>query len=189
MSSNKPILKTIIMSILILTFGFPYLIPPSDAMAQNADTEGFVVQAGSYELLVKSDPSQISLGTVSYEILIINSDNTEPVTNARVIINLIHATSGEEGWATALHQPADPGIYLATVQLETPGTWLSSVEVSSNLGRVEIDTPEVLVPKSRKTISGSLVFLGAFLFIILGTFYVIWSSKKAVRRRGTGSEN
>ena len=189
MSTNKPIIRAILVSVLVLTFGLPYLIPHSEAVAQNAGTEDYVVQAGSYELLVKSAPSQISLGTVSYEILIINSDNAEPVKDARVNINLIHATNGDEGWASALHQPGAPGTYLATVQVEKSGIWLSSVDVSSDLGRVEIDTPQVLVPESRTTIAGSLVFLGAFLFIILGTFYVIWSSKKAVRRRGTGSEN
>ena len=88
-----------------------------------------------------------------------------------------------------MHQPSDPGIYLATVQLETSGIWSSKVDVSSKLGRVEIDTPEVSVPEARTTIAGSLVFMGAFLCIILGTIYVIWISKKAVRRRSAGSED
>ncbi|GIT13718.1 MAG: hypothetical protein CM1200mP35_05380 [Chloroflexota bacterium] len=52
-------------------------------------------------------------------------------------------------------------------KLETSGIWSSKVDVSSKLGRVEIDTPEVSVPEARTTIAGSLVFMGVFLCIIL----------------------
>ncbi len=69
------------------------------------------------------------------------------------------------------------------MQLDGPGVWRTSVDVSSPLGRVEVETPSVTVPESRKSKSGSLVFIGAFLAILLGTAYVIWSSRKALRAR------
>jgi len=189
MCSSNEILKTIIIAMLVLSFGFTYLIPSSKAHAQNVDLDNFGVQAGAYKIIVRSDASQISLGTVTYGINITESSDAAPVTDARVIINLRHTTDGGKGWATALHQPSEPGIYLATVQLEAPGIWSSKVDISSKLGRVEIDTPEVSVPEARTTIAGSLVFMGAFLCIILGTIYVIWTSKKAVRHRSAGSED
>ena len=189
MCSNNQILKTIIIAMLVLSLGFTYLIPSSKAHAQNVDVDDLTVQAGSYKIIVRSDASQISLGTVTYRINITESSDAAPVTDARVIINLQHTTNEGKGWATALHQPSEPGIYLATVQLEAPGIWSSKVDISSKLGRVEIDTPEVSVPEARTTIAGSLVFMGAFLCIILGTIYVIWISKKAVRRRSAGSED
>ncbi len=93
------------------------------------------------------------------------------------------------GWAVALHQPSNPGTYEATVQLEAAGTWRSSVEVSSSLGQVEVEVLPLTIPEPRQTRSGSLVFLGVFLAILLGVAYLVWSSRKAIKAREAASEN
>jgi hypothetical protein len=93
------------------------------------------------------------------------------------------------GWAVALHQPSNPGTYKATVQLEGTGIWDSSVEVSSSLGRVEVEVPPLTIPEPRQTRSGSLVFLGVFLAILLAVAYLVWSSRKAIKAREAASEN
>ncbi len=93
------------------------------------------------------------------------------------------------GWAVALHQPSNPGTYEATVQLDARGTWHSSVEVFSSLGRVEVEVPPLTIPEPRQTRSGSLVFLGVFLAILLGVSYLVWSSRKAIKAREAASEN
>ena len=162
---------------------------PAVALAQEDSSQEFQVQAGAYRITVIADPSRLSLGTVLYTITVVNSENAEPVSDARVTINTSSEAEDIVGWAAALHRPSSPGTYEATVQLDAGGTWRSSVEVSSSLGRVEVEVPPLTIPQARQTRSGSLVFLGVFLAILLGVAYLIWSSRKAIKAREAASEN
>ncbi len=162
---------------------------PGAASAQEDSSKEFQVQAGAYRITVIADPSRLSLGTVLYTITVVNSENVQPVSDARVTINTRSEVEDTAGWAVALHQPSNPGTYEATVQLDAGGTWHSSVEVSSSLGRVEVEVPPLTIPEPRQTRSGSLVFLGVFLAILLGVAYLIWSSRKAIKAREAASEN
>ncbi len=162
---------------------------PAAALAQEDGSKEFQVQAGAYRITVIADPSRLSLGTVLYTITVVNSENAQPVTDARVIINSKSQVEDIAGWAAALHQPSNPGTYKATVQLEGAGIWDSSVEVSSSLGQVEVEVLPLTIPEPRQTRSGSLVFLGVFLAILLGVAYLVWSSRKAIKAREAASEN
>lgn len=162
---------------------------PAAALAQEDSFQEFQVQAGAYRITVIADPSRLSLGTVLYTITVVNSENAQPVTDARVTINSRSEVEDTAGWAVALHQPSNPGTYEATVQLDARGTWRSSVEVFSSLGRVEVEVPPLTIPEPRQTRSGSLVFLGVFLAILLGVSYLVWSSRKAIKAREAASEN
>ena len=162
---------------------------PAAALAQEDSSKEFQVQAGAYRITVIADPSRLSLGTVLYTITVMNSENAQPVTDAQVTINTRSEVEDTVGWAVALHQPSNPGTYEATVQLDAGGTWHSSVEVFSSLGRVEVEVPPLTIPEPRQTRSGSLVFLGVFLAILLGVSYLVWSSRKAIKAREAASEN
>ena len=162
---------------------------PSAALAQEDSAQEFQVQAGAYRISLIADPSRLSIGTVLYTITVVNWGNGQPVSDARLRINSRNEADGIGGWAVALHQPSSPGTYEATVQLDGTGTWHTSLEVSSSLGQVEVDTPPVTIPEPRKTRSGSLVFFGVFLAILLGVAYLIWSSRKAIKAREAASEN
>ncbi|MFB3119191.1 MAG: FixH family protein, partial [Stenotrophomonas maltophilia] len=129
---------------------------PAAALAQEDSSKEFQVQAGAYRITVIADPSRLSLGTVIYAITVVNSENAQPVTDARVTINTRSEVEDTAGWAVALHQPSNPGTYEATVQLDARGTWHSSVEVFSSLGRVEVEVPPLTIPEPRQTRSGSL---------------------------------
>jgi cytoskeletal protein RodZ len=162
---------------------------PSAALAQEDSSQEFQVQAGAYRITVIADPSRLSLGTVLYTITVVDSENAQPVSDARVTINTRSEVEDIVGWAAALHRPSNPGTYEATVQLDAGSTWRSSVEVSSSLGRVEVEVPPLTIPQPRQTRSGSLVFLGVFLAILLGVAYLVWSSRKAIKAREAASEN
>ncbi len=162
---------------------------PAAASAQEDSSKESQVQAGAYRITVIADPSRLSLGTVLYTITVVNSENAQPVFDARVTVNTRSEAEDTLGWAVALHQPSNPGTYEATVQLDAGGTWRSSVEVSSSLGRVEVEVPPLTIPEPRQTRSGSLVFLGVFLAILLGVAYLVWSSRKAIKAREAASEN
>lgn len=162
---------------------------PGVALAQEDSSREFQVQAGAYRITVIADPSRLSLGTVLYTIKVVNAESDEPVSDARVTINSRSEVEDTAGWAVALHRPSNPGTYEATVQLDAVGTWHSSVEVFSSLGRVEVEVPPLTIPEPRQTRSGSLVFLGVFLAILLGVSYLVWSSRKAIKAREAASEN
>ena len=162
---------------------------PGAVLAQEDPAQEFQVQAGAYRITVIADPSRLSLGTVLYTVTVVNSENGQPVSDALVTINTRSQVEDIPGWAAALHRPSNPGTYEATLQLEAGGTWRSSVEVSSSLGRVEVEVPLLTIPEPRQTRSGSLVFFGVFLAILLGVVYLIWSSRKAIKAREAASEN
>ena len=162
---------------------------PGAALAQEDGAQEIRVQAGAYWIGVIADPSRLSLGTVLYTINVEDSENGQPVSDARVIINVRDEVDAIVGWAAALNRPSHPGTYEATVQFDGSGTWDTSVEVSSSLGRVEVEVPPLTIPMPRQTRSGSLVFFGAFLAIMLGVAYLVWSSRKAIKAREAASEN
>ena len=162
---------------------------PGAALAQEDSVQEFQVQAGAYRITGIADPSRLSLGTVLYTITVVNSENAQPVSDAKVTIYTRHEVEDIVGWAAALNRPSNPGTYEATVQLEDAGIWHTSVEVSSSLGRVEVEVPPLTILQPRQTRSGSLVFLGAFLAILLGVAYLVWSSRKAIKARAAAGEN
>ena len=163
---------------------------PGVAMAQEDSPQEFQVEAGAYRITVIADPSRLSLGTVLYTITVVNAENAQPVSDAKVTIkNIRNEAEHVDRWPVAVHQPSNPGTYKATVQLDFASTWQTSVEVfSSSLGRVEVDVPPPDIPQPRQTRSGSLVFFGAFLAILLGVAYLVWSSRKAIKAREKARE-
>ena len=162
---------------------------PGVALAQKDGAQEIQVQAGAYLITVIADPSRLSLGTVLYTITVVNSETDQRVSDARVIINTRHKVEDIAGWATALNQASNPGVYEATVQLDSAGIWHTSVEVSSSLGRVEVEVPPLTIPKPRQTRVGSVIFLGIFLAILLGVAYQVRSSRKAIKARETARES
>jgi len=107
----------------------------------------------------------------------------QPVTDARVLIKAVSAEGGQQGIAIALNTPANPGTYTARVELDAPGVWRMSVDISNQQGHIEIEAPSQVVPIPRKSTAGGLVFVGAFVFIALGALYVTWSVRRAQKSR------
>lgn len=157
--------------------------PPQAARAQGSGEGPYHIEAGPFQLEVLAIPSNLSLGTVQYMIRVLDARNQEPVTDARVRINGRHASSDQVGWARALNTPQAPGEYSARIELDGPGVWEMSVDVSSDLGRVEVGVPSQTVPEPRQSGAGTLVFLGVFAVLILGGGYLVWSIRRAQRKR------
>ena len=71
------------------------------------------------------------------------------------------------------------------MNLESSGVWRVDVEVSSDLGKVSVEAPSVVIPGSPNLTAGSFVFLGVSLVLILGVGYLWWSTRREQRKRAT----
>lgn len=177
-------LPLIIVAVLLAASGFF----PTLGSAQGGGPEPFTVAAGPYRLAIVTDPSILSLGSVRLTIRVESSEDAGPVPDAKVVIRARHQTDGTVGWANALNTPSIPESYHARMELEGPGTWLLSIDVTSSLGRVEVEIPSVTVPEPRRTTSGGLVFVGVLLVLLLGAGYVTWTIRQSQRRRQAADE-
>ena len=100
-----------------------------------------------------------------------------------VVLLTRHAERGDEFRANALNSPVAPERYQARLSLDSPGTWLVSVEVTSSLGKIALEVGSLEVPATRRFSVGSIVFAGAFGVLILGGVYLWWSTRKLRRKR------
>ena len=142
------------------------------------------VLVGGYKLCVEAEASKLSLGAASVSVAVLNAITEAPVYDARVVIHNRHGESGESGWATALPVPERPEIYrVARMRLDYPGQWDLSVAVDGSLGRVETRVGTVTIPQPRQYWVGSVVFAGMSVFLLGGAIYVVWSIRRAQKRR------
>ncbi len=139
--------------------------------------------AGGYDLFIEGEASNLSLGTALFSIAVLNAATGQPIPDARVVIRTAHPGSGEAGWATALSIPERPEIYRARMKLDYPGVWNVRLDVSGPLGRVEVAAGTVTIPEPRQYVAGTLVFAGVSTALLLGTAYVVWTIRRAQRRR------
>jgi hypothetical protein len=159
------------------------LLPPSVALAQQTEGQPYHVEAGPYQIDVVASASKLSVGSVEYLVRVYDSQTGQPVSDARVLIRARHFDSDEAGWANALNTPVSPAAYTARVELDGPGVWAMSVDVSSALGRVEVDVPPQTVPVPRQSGAGGLVFIGVFVVLIAGVAYLTWTIRRTQQRR------
>ena len=156
---------------------------PVQAQAQESGTKEVQVRAGPYDINVVSALSNLSLGQARFFITILDVTTGKPVTDARVLVRLKGNLNDTQGWATALYVPGEPDHYEARIVLDAPGTWKVSVEVTSSLGNEEIVASTLEIPTTRSYTSGSIVFAGVFVLLLLGAGYVWWSARRAQRQR------
>ena len=152
---------------------------PTPVLAQQGNEQQITETAGPYEIGVTAIPSTLSLGRVRFIITVLEAVSRQPVPDAEVLIRTRKEGEVTGGWALALSNPEVPERYLATVNMDDPGTWTVQVEVSSALGHALVEVPPVEILTARRLTAGSFIFLGVFLVLILGGVYLWWS----VRRR------
>ena len=164
------------------------VLSPSSTEAQQTGARPYYIEAGGYHIGVLSKPSGLSLGTIDYIVTLNDPQTAAPIADARVLIRAVKAEGKrQEGWANALNTPSNADRYTARVELDEPGVWKMGVEVSGELGHVQVEAPSQVVPKPRQAQSGGLVFIGAFAAIGLGTAYVIWTIRRTQKKREAAS--
>ena len=157
---------------------------PSAAYAQETGAVQFQTTASGYEIRVEEFASTLSVGSSQILVTLRDAGTGEGIDDARVVVRAKHDLSGEEGWVTALSFPNDPNLYKAQVSLTASGNWRLWVEVDGPLGRVEVEILPLEIPALRSYSSGSFIFIGVFMILVLGATYLWWSSRRALRERG-----
>ena len=184
----------LVIPLLLLAVMAGMLAGPVQAQESGTNQSGTTevkVRAGPYDITVVSSLSNLSLGQARFFITVLDVATAKPVTDARVMVRLKGSLNDTQGWATALYVPGQPEHYEARIVLDAPGTWKVAVEVTSSLGREEIVASTLEVPDTRSYTSGSIVFAGVFVLLLLGAGYVWWSVRRAQRQRlavGAASE-
>ena len=163
------------------------LAVPTPAIAQKVPTSQFQTTVGGYYIGVEEFAASLSVGTIEVLVTLREEATGQPVDDARVAVRVKHELSGEETSVTAVNSPNTPARYRARVGLKAPGTWRLWVEVDGRLGRVDVEVEPLEVPALRSYSSGTCVFMGGFIVLVSGAFYVWWSSRKAMKIRRAGS--
>ncbi len=173
---------------LVMAAGIPWVSP---ILAQKSPDSGphglFSEIIGPYELGVIAIPSSLSIGKVTFIVFVVEAPSGEPVPNANVVIRVEHKLAEAEGYGLAVHTTDIPEQYNAIMNLDHSGEWRATVEVTSALGKVEVEVPPVVVPAQRQRTAGSLVFLGMSGVVLLGAAYVIWTVRRAQKRRNAAN--
>lgn len=175
----------VVMVVMGALFVVSLVVEPSPALAQETGALHFQTTASGYDISVEESASNLSVGLVKVVVTLRDAATGEVVDDARVVVRWEHETSDEKGSAQALNSPVLPERYQGRFSLKSPGTWRVWVEVDGRLGRVEVEVSPVEIPVLRRYSTGSFVFIGVFLVLVLGASYLWWSSRKALRQRAS----
>lgn len=169
---------------LVMASGMATISPILAQESPEARADGLFREIiGPYEIGVLSLPSSLSLGLVTFIVFVVEAPSGKPVPDATVVIRVKHSLAGTEGYGLAVHTSDIPEQYNATMNMDLSGEWSATVEVSSALGKVEVEIPPVVVPAQRQRLAGSIVFLAMSGVILLGAGYVIWTMRQAQKKR------
>jgi hypothetical protein len=163
-------------------------VSPATAQAQEPLPEPHRETAGPYEISVLAAPSTLSIGEVTFVVTVVAAETREPVPDANVVVRVEHDLVCQEGcWGLAVHTTDVYEEYQAVMNLDHAGQWDVSVEVESPLGQATVQAPPVQIARPLRSTSGSLVFVGMTVVIVLGALYVTWTIRKAQKRRAANA--
>lgn len=167
------------------------LITPSKAHAQESEAiVGFRIVgesvAGPYKIELQVSPEEPIAAIVRFAVRVRDAATGEDVDDAIVRVFATPSEKGERQFSPALNSPADPVYYLAQLDVDFPGIWAIDVEVQSELGNgstvmsIEVDSRGRSVTGNGW---GQALFALVSLSFAIGIGWLIYSSKKALKRR------
>ena len=158
------------------------------ALAQEPLPEPYRETAGPYEISILAAPSTLSIGEVTFVVTVVEAATQQPVPDASVVVRVEHDLVCQEGcWGLAVHTTDVVQEFQAVMNLDQVGQWDVSVDVDSSLGKATVQAPPVQIARPLRSTSGSLVFVGMTMVIILGALYVTWTIRKAQQRRAANA--
>ena len=169
------------------------LAPFSPASAQTPAPEArariVLASAGPYAASIAVRPEQPVAGLVHLEARLTVAASDRPVTGAEVRMHADPPAGGERQTSRALNTPGDPGVYVANLELASPGRWRLTLEVTSggetHEGSFDLDVRARARDPSAAPL-GTAVWALISLSIVAGGAWLVYSARRARRRTPAG---
>ncbi len=160
----------------------------SDATAEGEPFEPlFTRSVGDFDVAVRWLPPAPQVGFVNIAVEPRLSESGEAVADARVLLVAESEPEHPVFEVVAVNTPSDPTVYRANMKFEEAGNWALRVSIDSpSGGEADFRAPLVVLPAPiQPGAGGGWVFLGIFIALCAGSFYLIMASRKAqaARRR------
>jgi len=169
------------LALVLILIVLPFSVAAQDLV--DPEDRGVVVVAGPHSVRAVLINTNMAAGFVQMALFITDANTGEVVSDARVVIKAENVKEEYEGWATAHNSPNMPERYDLRLNLGSTGEWVINVDVTSHLGHGGAIAMTLVVPSLNRYTQGSLVFFGVFAAMMLGLFYIIWSTRRNNRRR------
>ena len=164
------------------------MILPANAEAQDIigpDTRRTEAQAGPYAVDVEAKPLP-SLQSVQFIVLVRDANSGTPVPDAKVTVHTSRQSSDEAGYAHA--SPVGPGVYFATVKMDSPGVWDTVLDIEEPGGDSHpVDGFQFNVISPTTNPEAGYVFIGVAVILAGGAGYLVWRIRRNQRQRAEGS--
>lgn len=165
------------------------LAPCNPASAQTAAPEAgprtVRASVGPYAVSISVRPGQPVAGLVHFEAAVAMAASGQQVPGAEVRMHASPPAAGERQTSRAVARPDDPGVYVANLELASPGLWLLTVEVTSggktHAGGFELDVRARTRNPSAAPL-GTAVWALITLAVITGAGWLVYSARRARRR-------
>lgn len=169
---------------LVVLAGLPVAVGAQDIIGPESRHRQAV--AGPYDVVAEAQPLP-SLQAAHFIVSVTDTASGSPAADLRVTILTSRSGSEETGWAHAI-SPNTPGIYSATVELKTPGTWETTLLIEpADGGSYGVDgfTFTVIAPSANP--EAGLVFIGVAVVLLAGAAYLVWRARRTQRARAAAS--
>ncbi|MBT3554475.1 MAG: hypothetical protein HN926_10385 [Chloroflexi bacterium] len=163
------------------------------ARAQDQDEEPIVgyrilgeSQAGAHLIQLQVSPVTPIVGTSRFAVRIRDAATREDIDDAKVTLLAAPAEHGEAQYTLVLNSPVDPIFYLSQLDLETEGLWAVEVGVETELGTGTTVMSVKVESRGRNSTGngwGTALFVLISLSFVVGTGWIWYTSKKALKRR------
>ena len=169
-------------------------LPASAQDIRGLDTQKRVdVPAGPYFLTAEAKPLP-SLQAAQFFITVADAASGAPAGDVKVRVIASLQGSDEYGYALATRVDT-PGVFTATLVIETLGIWETDLEIETPAGDTYLAEGfdfEVIAPTARRTAArqeAALIFGGVSVALLAGGAYLVWQIRRTQRQRDARAGN
>ena len=141
---------------------------------------------GPYIVQVELSPDPPTIRGVLVAVTVVDAATGEPISDAGVRILTVNREDGVLGNTPARSNSVFPGYYRVPISPE-PGTWSLQIAIASELGEVVVDQPDLIIPRYKAPLAGTLVYALVVAAIVGVSTYLWWTSRRARQRRAAAT--
>jgi hypothetical protein len=171
---------------LILLILFIIVSLPKDSCQVSADDGPLQVLQTTkqgHTISVGIQPRNLVVGAAHFIIQVVDSETSNPISNATIKIVAVGPEGLETFKSPALNNPHDQERYQANLTFTKSGTWTVLINIKLDIPEtISVEIPlEVEDAPLRPTAAGNIMWVSVILIMLLGSIS-IWSSAKRTKR-------